>query len=84
MNKNSNLDLGFSFIILKNGDIEIRHQGKHATQIRSKSAVSTIVKLENGSVAQQQQLMARLTGNYKQGNESAAKAHFREKYQQGP
>ena len=77
MNQPNMKDLGFTFNLLKSGDIEIRHHGKYATKIRAKNASSTVAKLENGSFSEQQQLVARLTGNYKHSNERAAKSYSR-------
>ena len=79
MNQPDKDDLGFTFNILKNGDIEICHHGRYATKTRAKNASSTATKIENGSFMAQQQLMARLTGNYKHGNERSAKSHPRNK-----
>jgi hypothetical protein len=80
MTENTQEDLGFTYIILKNGDLEIRHHGMYATKFRAKNAASTAVKLENKSFLEQQLLMARLTGNYKHGNERIAKNHPRKKH----
>lgn len=57
---------GFSYELRKSGEIEIRHHGKLATTLRGKKAsrfLSDITRLP------EQEVMARVTGNYKRGNE---------------
>ena len=62
-------DLGFSFREWKSGDVVISHHGKIVTTLRSEKAISFIDNVQSASFTEQQQLMARLTGNYKRGNE---------------
>lgn len=57
---------GFEYIVRKNGDINIFHHGRRATTLRGQKAKQFQTKLEDGD---EQQLMARVTGNYKRGNE---------------
>lgn len=68
-------DLGFVFKETKAGDIIIYHHGKQATILRGARAEKTRKGLEASSFQQQQQLLARVTGNYKRGNEKKAKKH---------
>lgn len=68
-------DLGFTYRRRKNGEVEIRHLGRVATLLRGKAAVDFLAEAENGGAAQQ--AMARLTGNYKRGNERVARRHPR-------
>lgn len=70
-------DLGFSFKETKAGDIIIYHHGKQATILRGARAAKMRADLEASSFHEQQQLLARLTGNYKRGNEKKAKKHPR-------
>lgn len=65
-------DLGFSFREWKSGDVVIYHHGKVATTLRNEKAISFIDNVQSASFTEQQQLMARLTGNYKRGNERQA------------
>lgn len=65
-------DLGFSYRIRKSGEIDIDHHGKLAATLRGAAAAKFLAKVEAGDFALGQQLMARLTGNYKRGNERAA------------
>ncbi len=73
-------DLGFAYMISKNGELEIRHQGKYATRFSGVKAAKVAEQLEQMTFAGQQQLMARLTENYKHGNERMSKNHLRNKH----
>lgn len=66
-------DLGFNFQITKQDDVLISHFGRTVTTLRGKFANRAIVKLNTVEFSQQQQLMARLTGHYKHGNERQEK-----------
>ncbi|MCK5312035.1 MAG: hypothetical protein KAJ62_07995 [Desulfobacteraceae bacterium] len=68
-------DLGFLHRVAKNGDISINHKGRLATTLRGFKAVSFIEDINLLNFAEQQQLMARVTGNYKRGNERRSKNH---------
>jgi len=46
--------------------VEIRHHGRHATTLRGAAALKFLSDVERGDP---QQVMARVTGNYKRGNE---------------
>ena len=70
-------DLGFTIQSCNNGDIIILHRGRAATVLRGKKAIQFLSDLEASDFATQQQMMARLTGNYKRGNERTAKNHQR-------
>jgi hypothetical protein len=70
-------DLGFVWHTAKNGELEIRHRGKYATKFSGAKAQRYSEQLEQSTFEEQQQLMARLTGNYKRGNEKSAKNHPR-------
>ena len=65
---------GFTFIVRKNGDVVIRHHGQVATTLRRARAAAFLADVAN---ADDQELMARMTGNYKRGNERAASSHAR-------
>ena len=69
-------DLGFTFR-LKNAEYTIFHNGKKATTLRGNKAADFGYDVSEISFSEQQQLMARLTGNYKHGNERVAKNHPR-------
>lgn len=55
-------------------DVVITHHGRRATTLRGAAARAFLVEVET---ADPQLLMARLTGNYKHGNERTAKNHPR-------
>lgn len=57
---------GFSFSQRKNGDVVIMHHGRTATVLRGRKAESFLARVEDSGG---QELMARVTGNYKRGNE---------------
>lgn len=64
----------FEFEQLSDGSIRITHHGKPATTLRGGRASEFLRDVEDDDP---QELMARLTGNYKRGNERTAKAHPR-------
>ncbi len=53
------------------------HHGRLASTLRGRDASDFLDELQGAEVEAQQQLMARLTGNYKRGNERAAAQHPR-------
>lgn len=63
------LDLGFSYKINKNESVFIQRKDKVITTLRGGKAIEFINKIQNLSMEQEQQYLARLTGNYKRGNE---------------
>ena len=70
-------DLGFTFRARKAGDIEILHRGRVATTLRGRDAADFLAEVEGRDAAGAQQLMARLAGNYKRGNERLTSQHPR-------
>ncbi len=70
-------DLGFRARIRKSGDVEVLHHGRVAATVRGEAALSFLVDLDIATVSEAQQLMARITGNYKRGNERLASQHPR-------
>ncbi len=65
---------GFDWQALPDGSIRITHHGKPATILRGSKAAGFVAAVEAGDP---QELMARLTGNYRRGNERLAKSHPR-------
>lgn len=61
----SGLPSGFEFTV-SGSRIEIRHHGCLATTLRGAAALKFLSDVERGDP---QQVMARVTGNYKRGNE---------------
>ena len=73
----SDADLGFTHRTRKNGEVQVLHRGALAATLRGAAAQEFLAELAEGSAADAQQLMARLTGNYKRGNEKVAGRHPR-------
>ena len=65
---------GFDWQELPDGSIRITHHGKPATVLRGGRAAEFLADVEDDDP---QELMARLTGNYKRGNERMGKNHPR-------
>lgn len=55
-------------------EVVIFHHGRRATTLRGDRAAAFLVDVESGDP---QELMARLTGNYRRGNERTARRHPR-------
>ena len=70
-------DLGFTYRVRKTREVEVLHHGKLAATLRGTDAADFLSEVEAGGLADAQQLMARLTGNYKHGNERLAASHPR-------
>ncbi|NKB54311.1 MAG: hypothetical protein GKR97_19230 [Rhizobiaceae bacterium] len=70
-------NLGFSYRKSKNGDVVISHHGHRATTLRGNKAANFLDDMDGVDLVSQQQEMARLTGNYRRGNERQAKQHPR-------
>lgn len=68
---------GFSFIRRKSGEVIISHNGRVATTLRNYAATDFIEDMDGTDHDEAQEIMARLTGNYRRGNERQAKAHPR-------
>jgi hypothetical protein len=70
-------DLGFTYRVRKNGDVEILHRGRLAATLRGNDAEDFKQEASDETSVAAQQLMARITGNYKRGNERKAADHPR-------
>lgn len=68
----SNQPEGFSFKVRKSGEVEVLHFGKQASLLRALDAARFLLKAEQANDLELQHLMARVTGNYKRGNERSA------------
>ncbi|MDA0273101.1 MAG: hypothetical protein O3C68_07590 [Proteobacteria bacterium] len=64
-----NKPVGFRFTTNKNNEITIFHQGRTATSLRGSKASAFLNFAANATDEELQHRMARLTGNYKRGNE---------------
>jgi hypothetical protein len=65
-------DLGFTFRRGKDESVAISRDNRVVTILRGRSAQRFLLKAATASLAAQQQMMARATGNYKRGNERVA------------
>lgn len=70
-------DLGFRYRTRKYGDVEILRNGRVASTLRGNDAADFLSEVEASDEGDAQQLMARVTGNYKRGNERLASQHPR-------
>ena len=61
-------DLGFTYRIRKNGELQVLHHGKLASTLRGAEAQEFVAEVEAGESSHAQQVMARVTGNCKHGN----------------
>ncbi len=60
---------GFEYVARKNGDVVISHQGRAVTTLRKVTAAKFLKDVKDGD---QQELMARVTGDFKRGNDRKA------------
>lgn len=70
-------DLGFTWETRKSGEVIVRHHGMPATTLRGGRASGFLAVADSGDDAAIQQELARLTGNFKRGNERRAERHPR-------
>ncbi len=73
----SDADFGFTYRLRKSGEVEIRRGAVVVTTLRGAAAMDFVAEASSSSPDDAQQLMARVTGNYKRGNERAAAAYPR-------
>lgn len=59
---------GFTYHERKSGEVEVLHVGKLATLLRGRQAEKFLERAAGATDGELQHLMARVTGNYKQGN----------------
>ena len=71
--------LGFHYQASAN-NVHICRNGLTVTTLRGKAAQDFMVKIADMNDNDDQQLMARITGNYKSGNEKNAKSKQNNKY----
>ena len=63
-------DLGFSYHVRKSGEVSIERDGRDVQVLRGRAASRFLADVERKDP---QQVMARVTGNYKRGNEKMLK-----------
>ena len=59
--------VGFEWTQRKSGEVVVTHDGRTATILRGRAAAKFLSDVSRGDP---QEVMARVTGNYKRGNES--------------
>lgn len=64
---------GFSYAA-RGAEVVVSHHGRHAATLRGSAAARFLREVEKGDA---QLVMARVTGNYKRGNERMGKSHPR-------
>ncbi len=67
----------FTWTVRKSGDVVINHHGRPAGTLRGAQAAKFLTLADRGDEDAAQAALARLTGNYKRGNERQAKGHQR-------
>jgi len=67
----------FTYRENKDGSVLIQHRGRTAAVLRRADAADFLEEVEGCSLEECQHVMARLTGNYKRGNERLAQEHPR-------
>ncbi len=65
---------GFAYVTRKGGEVVVRHNGRQPAVLRGARAVAFLADAASGDA---QAVMARVTGNYRRGNERRAAAHPR-------
>jgi hypothetical protein len=65
-------DLGFTYRATAQGVVHISRGGREVVTLRGDAAALFLARAAGASTDAVQQLCARVTGNYKRGNESAA------------
>jgi hypothetical protein len=62
-------NLGFSYRATLQGAVQISREGREVVTLRGEAAARFLGKAQGASPEALQQLCARVTGNYKRGNE---------------
>lgn len=61
----------FSFCMTKNGQVRISHRGRLVTTLAGNAADKISKRLKSASPSEIQLILAKVTGNFKRGNEPA-------------
>lgn len=65
---------GFDYTVRGDGSVTITHHGRPASTLRGGRAAEFLAEVDGGD---EQEVMARWTGNYRRGNERQARDHPR-------
>lgn len=68
---------GFAYQVRADGTVAVTHHGRPATTLRGAAAARFLAEVRGAGEGDEQELMARVTGNYKRGNERQARRHPR-------
>ena len=68
------MDLGFTYRITKDGKVFISYHGKQVTILSGDKAEAFIKRVADADEAGAQLVMAKVTGNFKRGNEKLFKS----------
>lgn len=71
--KNSLEDSPFSFRQYKNGGVSVFYKDREVTVLNGKNAEKFLSRIENADEMESQLIMAKITGNFKHGNERVGK-----------
>jgi antitoxin (DNA-binding transcriptional repressor) of toxin-antitoxin stability system len=66
---------GFGYVVRKGGEIVVTHHGTAAAVLRGRAAERFLAEIDRSD--DPQLVMARVTGNYRRGNERTAAEHRR-------
>jgi hypothetical protein len=68
---------GFTYRRNKDGGVVVFHHGRRAASLNKSHAAELSDEIAGADALEVQHILARLTGNYKRGNERLAKSHHR-------
>ena len=71
--KNPLEDSPFEYRKYKNGNVSVFYNSKEVTILKDKDAQKFTARIESASEQEAQMIMAKITGNFKRGNEREAK-----------
>lgn len=66
-------DKPFSHRLYKNGNLSVFYRGREVTLLKGKEAQKFLARVENADEMEAQMIMAKVTGNFKRGNEREGK-----------
>jgi hypothetical protein len=72
-----NAPSGFTFRRNKDGGVVVFHHGRQAVSLNKSDGAALIEEIAGADAIDVQHFLARVTGNYKRGNERLAKSHHR-------
>lgn len=70
-------DQPFAYRATAGGEVRIERGGRLVTILRGAGAAAFLRKVADATEGERQQAMARVTGNYRRGNERSAAGHAR-------